>query len=109
MKKLPKSYKQLEYVETGEPEVYYLSGFKTIFEAQARTNELYNKYPYQQQAYTVLAMANPAINDYAEVTDNEGFYQWLASCGSNVILEVPEEMRERYGEYLQNTLAYYRK
>ena len=65
MKKLPKGYKQLEYVETGEPEVYYLSGFKTIFEAQARTNELYNKYPYQQQAYTVLAMANPAINDYA--------------------------------------------
>ena len=35
MKKLPKGYKQLEYVETGEPEVYYLSGFKTIFEAQA--------------------------------------------------------------------------
>ena len=46
---------------------------------------------------------------HVTVTDNEGFYQWLASCGSNVILEAPADMRERYREYLQNTLAYYRK
>ena len=46
---------------------------------------------------------------HVTVTDNEGFYQWLASCGSNVILEAPEEMRERYREYLKSTLAYYRK
>ena len=52
--------------------------------------------------------ANEAIA-HVTVTDNEGFYQWLASCGSNVILEAPEEMRTRYREYLQNALAYYRK
>ena len=44
---------------------------------------------------------------HVTVTDNEGFYQWLASCGSNVILEAPEEMRERYREYLKSTLACY--
>lgn len=65
MKKLPEGYKQLEYIKTGEPELYYLSGFKTMLEAQTRTNELYNKYPYQQQSYTVLAQANPVITDYA--------------------------------------------
>jgi len=44
---------------------------------------------------------------HVTVTNNDGFYQWLASCGSNVILESPKDMRQHYIDYMQRTLDCY--
>lgn len=44
---------------------------------------------------------------YVTVTDNTGFYQWLSSCGGNVVLEAPEDMRRRYTAFLREMLMPY--
>ncbi|MDO5391653.1 MAG: WYL domain-containing protein [Eubacteriales bacterium] len=41
------------------------------------------------------------------VTNNEGFYQWLAAHGPQIVLESPKDMRQHYIEYLKQTLENY--
>lgn len=42
-----------------------------------------------------------------KVNDAPGFYQWLASYGSHMVLVGPANMREQYVEYLRKTLQCY--
>lgn len=42
-----------------------------------------------------------------KVVNNEGFYQWLAGCGTNLKVLEPEEIRERYKKYLTSILTNY--
>lgn len=46
---------------------------------------------------------------HVSVTNNEGFYQWLAAYGPYITIEAPEDMRQHYIEYLKKTLACYEK
>lgn len=43
------------------------------------------------------------------VANNEGFYQWLAAYGPNIVIENPDEMRQHYIEYLKYTLGKYER
>ena len=41
------------------------------------------------------------------VSDAPGFYQWLASYGTHIVIQSPQSMREQYINYLKNTLKCY--
>ena len=58
-----------------------------------------------------ISMRDEGSNEmvvHVTVTNNDGFYQWLASCGTNVILESPENMREQFVRYVQRILDSYK-
>lgn len=42
-----------------------------------------------------------------KVNDAPGFYQWLASYGSRIVLQSPQTMKEQYIEYLKKALQCY--
>jgi len=56
---------------------------------------------------TMRDEGNDEMVAHVTVTNNDGFYQWLASCGTNVILEAPEDMRQHFVQYVKNTLNCY--
>lgn len=44
---------------------------------------------------------------HVKVSDNPGFYQWFAAYGSNVVIQSPESMRQKYIQYLKETIQCY--
>lgn len=41
------------------------------------------------------------------VSESPGFYQWLASYGTHIVIQSPQSMREQYIDYLKKTLQCY--
>ena len=56
---------------------------------------------------TMRDEGNDEMVAHVTVTNNDGFYQWLASCGTNVILEAPADMRQHFVQYVKNALNCY--
>ena len=44
---------------------------------------------------------------HVKVSDNPGFYQWLAAYGSNIVIQSPDSMRQKYIQYIKETIKCY--
>ena len=47
------------------------------------------------------------FNASVKVSDSPGFYQWLAAYGKNITIIEPEGIKQKYIQYLQETLKNY--